>query len=108
MNDAEGIDKIVWLRGNIRTQLLSVRLHKTNPVRQSKQFCALSSELERFLRQINGCYRGAGTREIHRVRANAAADFEHLFPSPSSEISKSGNMGLNEVLPFLHLVEIFA
>src|SRR5258708_7679046 len=45
-------------------------------------------------------------REIYRVGADAAADFQDVFASPSWKVCESGNVRLNKIFSFLDFFKV--
>ena len=62
--------------------------------------------IERGAGQVDSGDLGARAREVHRVGAEAAANFQHPLAAQRSNCAKPGNMRLDEVLPRLDLIEI--
>ena len=93
VDDAERVDEVVLLAVEGRGQLLGVRLEEPDPVADAHHLCALRGDAERLAREVDGRELGAGTGEVDRVGADAAADLEHALAAPALELGEAGMCG---------------
>ncbi len=108
VNDTEGVHEIVGRWADELRQPLGIRLDELDAVRDAEQLRALPRKLERTARQIHGGHRGASAREVDRVGAESAANFQHAFAGPPLMLGKAGNVGLDMVLSGFNLIEVLA
>lgn len=107
MNHAERVDQIVRLDRNKAGEFFGVARAKSNSVFQPKDGGARAGQLHGFFGEIDGGDLRAGAGEVNRICPDAAADFEHLFATPSLELREPGDVVFHEVFASLHLVEVF-
>src|SRR5712671_1242846 len=79
---------------------------ETDAVSQTKDFSALAGHLERFLGKVHGCHGSSLAREIYRVGADAAANFQHALVLPAREFCEPWDMWLDKIFSLLDLVKI--
>ena len=81
---------------------------KRDPFLETQHPGSLFRDLQRLVGKIDGCDLGTGPRKIHRIRADAAADFQDPLPTPTLELGKAGNVRLYKIFPLLHFIEVLA
>ena len=72
-----------------------------------KYFSALPRHSNGFLRQVHCRDLRTMAGEVDGVRADAAADLQHLFAPPALEFCELGDVRLDKVLTRFHFVEVF-
>ena len=107
VNHPERINQIECFWTHDLVQLFGTAMKETDAVSQAIDLGALARDLERLLLNVHGCHRSAIAREVHRVRANAAANFEDTLASPALEFRKAEDMRLNEILARFDFIEVF-
>src|ERR1700681_3355354 len=78
---------------------------KLDAVSQAIDPGAFTGHLKRLFREVHGRHTGAMAREIHRVGADAAANFQHTFVLPAWELRKTRDVRLDEIFSPLHFVK---
>src|SRR5207249_4104727 len=92
VNHAERINQVKRFDRYNPIELLRIGRVELDPVSESKDRRSLPGDLERFLRQVDGCYVGAMAGEIHGIGADAATDFKDPLAAPAREIGKRRNV----------------
>ena len=108
MDHPEGIDQVVGPCRKAARKLLGIRVMELDLPPQAVDLGSGSSQLQGFGREIDSRDSGSLARKVDRVRADAASDFQYLFPLPAGEVGKLGDVGLDLVLPGLDLIIITA
>ena len=83
-------------------------MEKPDAVRQAKDFGAFAGHFERLLRQVHGGYLRAIACEIHRIGADAAADFQNAFVPPAGKFGKLRDVRFDEIFSLLDFIKILA
>ncbi len=107
VNDAEGIDQIVFLHRHVVAKILGVGLEEPDAVFQSEYLPRAGAPLRATSpsRSTAGDLR-AMAGEVDGARADAAADFEHLLAVPALEFGESRNVRLDKILASFDFVEV--
>src|ERR1700757_1852296 len=91
MQHSKRIDQIEWAIGQPCFRI-------GNP--EASLRAALPRKGDAFAGKVNGINRSSGLYELKRVGAYPAADLEHVFASPSFELSKARYVWLDKILSF--------
>src|SRR5207245_4767600 len=106
MDDSERVHEVVLLDRHDLVQLFGVAEAEVRL--EPEDLEALLAQLEALLGKVDHRDVRAGPSEVDGVGADAAADLEHFLAAPELELSELRDVGLDEILASLDLIEILA
>src|SRR5262245_6343207 len=107
MDHPERVHEIVATLGQHGAQLLHVGLDEPD-IREPVDFRAPADDLQGPVGKIDGGHLSAGPGEIDGVGPDPAPDLEHPLTPPAWKLGEARDVGLDEVLAGLDLVEVLA
>ena len=105
MDDPKRIDEVVVLDRHHLAELL--RVAQVEVRLQPVDVEARLAELQALIGKVDDRDVRAGAREVDRIRADAAADLQHLLAAPAYEVRELRDVRLDEIFARLDLVEVF-
>src|SRR5688572_4242409 len=96
VNHAKRVDQVVLGRRDELAEPLGVRLDEGDAILEPEYLGPPSRQIERGVGQIDSSDVSPCTREVHRVGAETAANFQHPLAAPALELRKAWNMRFDE------------
>jgi hypothetical protein len=107
MDHAKRINQVIRFDRYHACQIFATPVEELDAIRETKNLGAFAGHLERLLGQIHGGDMSAVAGEIHRVRTDAAADFQNAFVPPAGKFGKPRDVRFDEIFSLLDFVKIF-